>query len=112
MHFNGRDNVFGFWSLLYLSIVNIAAYVAFAKDKRAAIAGTRRISEDRLLALAFLGGSIGAKIGQMALRHKIRKEPFRQQLNGILAVQIVALAAFFALAILRRDMLWLFSLTR
>ncbi|MCW1933515.1 DUF1294 domain-containing protein [Pararhodobacter zhoushanensis] len=81
-------------------MVNIAAYVAFARDKAAAIAGARRISEDRLLALAFLGGSIGAKIAQMALRHKIRKEPFRQQLNGILAVQIVAMAAIYSISYL------------
>lgn len=85
---------------LYLLALNLAAYWLFARDKRAAIDGTRRISEDRLLAVAFLGGSIGAKIGQLVLRHKIRKEPFRQQLNGILAVQIVAAAAAFALSML------------
>lgn len=84
--------------LAYLCILNGGAYLAFRYDKNAAIAGNRRISEDRLLALAFLGGSIGAKLGQMILRHKTRKEPFRQQLNGIIAVQIVALAAAFALS--------------
>lgn len=84
-------------AILYLLVINVAGYAAFAYDKRAAIAGTRRVPEDRLLALAYLGGSIGAKIAQMYLRHKTRKEPFRQQLNGILAVQIVAMAALFAL---------------
>ena len=83
--------------LIYLCAINAASFALFWLDKRAAVAGTRRIPEDRLLAAAFLGGSIGAKAGQMALRHKTRKEPFRQQLNGILAVQIVALAAVFAL---------------
>lgn len=87
-------------ALIYLVAVNAAAYVAFARDKAAAVAGLRRIPEDRLLALAFLGGSIGAKLAQMLLRHKIRKEPFRQQLNGIIAVQIVALAAAFSIAYL------------
>jgi len=87
-------------AFLYLFVLNITAYVAFARDKAAAVAGRRRVPEDRLLALAFLGGSIGAKVAQMALRHKIRKEPFRQQLNGIIAVQIVALAAAFAIAYL------------
>tara|TARA_R110002126_G_scaffold77645_1_gene193482 strand:- start:175 stop:486 length:312 start_codon:yes stop_codon:yes gene_type:complete len=85
---------------LYLVALNLAAFWLFARDKRAAINGTRRISEDRLLAVAFLGGSIGAKFGQLVMRHKIRKEPFRQQLNGILAVQIVAAAAAFALSML------------
>ncbi|WP_233499331.1 DUF1294 domain-containing protein [Pararhodobacter sp. CCB-MM2] len=87
-------------ALIYLVVLNVVAYVAFARDKAYAVAGTRRIPEDRLLALAFLGGSIGAKLGQMILRHKIRKEPFKQQLNGIIAVQIVALAAVFAIAYL------------
>ena len=87
-------------AIVYLVVVNTAAYVAFARDKAAAVAGRRRIPEDRLLAIAFLGGSIGAKIAQMVLRHKIRKEPFRQQLNGIISVQIVALAAAFAIAYL------------
>ena len=85
----------------YLIAFNAGAFWLFVYDKRAAIAGNRRISEDRLLAVAFLGGSIGAKLGQMIMRHKIRKEPFRQQLNGILAVQIVALAAAFAIKMLQ-----------
>lgn len=86
---------------IYLIGINAGAFWLFVHDKRAAIGGLRRIPEDRLLAAAFLGGSIGAKCGQMIIRHKIRKEPFRQQLNGIMAVQIVALAAAFALSMLQ-----------
>lgn len=87
---------------VYMVALNTAAFWLFVYDKRAAIAGHRRIPEDRLLAVAFLGGSIGCKLGQMIIRHKIRKEPFRQQLNGILAVQIVAMAAAFALHMIQR----------
>lgn len=93
-------------ALIYLAVLNLAAFWVFARDKRASMSGGRRVSEDRLLALAFLGGSIGAKAASLLLRHKIRKEPFRQQLNGILAVQVVAMAAAFALYMMRRDMLW------
>jgi len=85
---------------LYLLVLNFTGFWLFVRDKRAAIKGERRISEDRLLAVAFLGGSVGAKFGQLIMRHKIRKEPFRQQLNGILSVQIVAAAAAFALSML------------
>jgi uncharacterized membrane protein YsdA (DUF1294 family) len=87
--------------LFYLVVMNLAAFWAFLADKRAAIANARRIPEDRLLALAFLGGSLGAKLAQRVLRHKIRTEPFRQQLNGILAVQILALAAVYAMFLLQ-----------
>jgi len=88
--------LFTIFITLYLVALNLVAFAAFAWDKRASIRGDWRVPEDRLLALAFLGGSIGAKLAQMLLRHKIRKEPFRQQLNGILAVQVVAMAALFA----------------
>lgn len=92
-----------FWTLIlgYLALVNLLAYLAFLYDKRAALAGARRIQEDRLLALVYLGGGLGAKLGQQILRHKIRSEPFRTQLNGILAVQITAIAAIWAI--------WLFA---
>lgn len=95
--------------LVYLLAVNGLAILVFVHDKRAAVAGKRRIPEDRLLALAFLGGAFGAKLAQKLLRHKIRTEPFRQQLNGILAVQILALSAFYALYLLQRQLLWLVS---
>ena len=99
--------IFDLILLMYFLAMNALAFWAFARDKRAAINGTRRISEDRLLAVAFLGGSLGAKLAQRLLRHKIRTEPFRQQLNGILAVQILAVAALYAIHLVRRDMGWL-----
>lgn len=95
--------------LLYLAAANGLAWWAFAHDKRAAIARRRRISEDRLLAIAFLGGGLGAKLAQLFLRHKIRTEPFRQQLNGIIAVQLLALAVIWAIQFVQRDMIWLLS---
>ena len=85
-----------FWALIIG--MNLVGFTAFALDKRASMTGGWRISEDRLLAIAFLGGSLGCKLAQMTLRHKTRKEPFKQQLNGIVAVQIVALAALFAVS--------------
>lgn len=109
---NGKQSVmiFDLVLLIYVLAMNVLAYWAFARDKRAAINGARRISEDRLLAIAFLGGSLGAKLAQRLLRHKIRTEPFRQQLNGILAVQILAFAAIYAIYLVKRDMAWLVGL--
>ncbi len=85
---------------IYIVAMNGLAFWAFLQDKRAAIAGARRIPEDRLLALAFLGGSAGAKLAQRLLRHKIRTEPFRQQLDGIIAIQTLALAAVWVISLL------------
>jgi len=94
----------GFWLylLVHLVVMNALAYWAFQRDKRAAITGARRIPEDRLLAVAFLGGSAGAKLAQWLLRHKIRSEPFRSQLNGIVAIQIIVLAMIWMYWILQR----------
>lgn len=100
---------FNITMLIYLVAANGLAWWAFAHDKRAAIEGRRRVSEDRLLAIAFLGGSLGAKLGQLLLRHKIRTEPFRQQLNGIISVQLLALAAIWAINLVQRNAVWFLS---
>ncbi|MCE7026358.1 DUF1294 domain-containing protein [Jiella avicenniae] len=80
----------------YLVAINCAAYLAFLFDKRRARQGGWRISEQRLLSLALMGGSVGAIAGQKLLRHKTNKEPFRTQLlliavlHGIIVVAIAA----------------------
>jgi uncharacterized membrane protein YsdA (DUF1294 family) len=93
---------FSILALIYLASLNALAFWAFLYDKRAAIAGGRRVSEDRLLAIAFLGGSAGAKLAQQILRHKIRTEPFRQQLNGIIAIQMLAVMAVWVILLIAR----------
>lgn len=80
--------------LLYGALVNIAAFVAFALDKRAARNGAWRIREATLLHLAFIGGTPGALMGQRVLRHKTRKEPFRSRLLLICAFHIACAAVF------------------
>lgn len=84
-----------------LLMINAVTFGAFALDKEFAIAGSYRISERTLLALAFFGGSPGAILAQQLLRHKTRKEPFRSQLLAIVGLQAVAVAAIFALPFLR-----------
>ena len=77
--------------LLYLAAANLVAFACFGADKRAAIAGARRIPERTLLGLAAVGGGLGAVAGQQVFRHKTRKEPFRSLLYLILAAQAVGL---------------------
>lgn len=78
-------------------LLNIATFCVFWWDKTAAREGTRRVAEDRLLSLAFFGGSLGALSAQRLLRHKTRKEPFRTRLAMILlfhgGLVIIALLA-------------------
>jgi uncharacterized membrane protein YsdA (DUF1294 family) len=71
----------------YLAAINLLAFFLFRRDKRAAVAGARRIPERTLLGLAAIGGSLGAVTAQQMLRHKTRKEPFRTLLDLILLTQ-------------------------
>jgi uncharacterized membrane protein YsdA (DUF1294 family) len=78
------------WFLVVLAYlgVNGLAYVAFFWDKSCAINGRGPVRESRLLQLAFIGGP-GAKLGQLAFRHKTHKQPFANRLNGTVALHLV-----------------------
>ncbi len=74
--------------LLWLAIVNLAAFLAFGEDKRRAIDQACRISEASLLRLALIGGTIGAYAGRHHYRHKTRKAEFGAKLHLIAVLQI------------------------
>lgn len=74
--------------LLYVLTVNLAGFSIFVMDKERARNSARRIRERDLLALAVVGGSVGAVLGQQILRHKTRKKPFRTYLQIIIVAQI------------------------
>lgn len=64
--------------LIYLySIMSVAAFLMYAKDKIAAESGRWRTAENTLHVLSLLGGWPGAKIAQSFLRHKSQKLSFR-----------------------------------
>jgi uncharacterized membrane protein YsdA (DUF1294 family) len=84
------------FALGYLIGINLFAFAAFAVDKRRARLDGRRLSERSLLALAAIGGSVGAVCAQQLLRHKTRKQPFVAILWSIVVGQTLALAVYFA----------------
>jgi uncharacterized membrane protein YsdA (DUF1294 family) len=57
-------------------IFNIWTFMLFGIDKMKAESGSWRVAESTLLALAFIGGSIGAYAGRAIFRHKTLKQPF------------------------------------
>ncbi len=75
---------------LALVAINLAGGLMFAADKRAAIAGRRRVPERMLLALAALGAAPVMLWLAARIRHKTRKQPFRAFLIAIFAAQIFA----------------------
>ena len=70
---------------------NVLVFVRYGWDKYAATHRHWRVSEAELLVLAFLGGSLGAKLAQKFFRHKTTKEPFVRELNFIVKLQTVLL---------------------
>lgn len=79
--------------LTALATVNLTAFLAFGWDKHCARNTMWRVPEANLLMLAFVGGSVGAKLAQHYFRHKTRKQPFRRLLNLILGFQTATVAA-------------------
>ena len=64
--------------LLFISIINALTYWMYAQDKEAAQSGNRRVPENTLHTLAFLGGWPAAWLAQQRLRHKTQKQPYRK----------------------------------
>ncbi len=81
--------------LLYL-LASVLCFLLYARDKRAAIAGARRIPESVLLAAGLFGGWPGAVLAQRLLRHKSAKPAFRRRFRATLALNLLLFLAFAA----------------
>lgn len=74
--------IFVIMNILYLILIafvvlNIVTFFVYGVDKLKAKKGWWRISERTLLLLAFLGGSIGARLAMQIFRHKTQHAKFR-----------------------------------
>ena len=74
--------------LLYLLLINAAAFVLMLVDKLKAKKNRWRISERTLMLSAALGGSIGALLGMYTFRHKTKHLKFTLGVPAILIAQI------------------------
>ena len=84
--------------LLYLLLINAAAFLLMLVDKRKARKNRWRIPERTLIGSALLGGSVGALLGMYTFRHKTRHLKFTLGVPAILIAQIV-LAVWLAMKI-------------
>lgn len=76
--------------VVYLLVMNVAAFAAMGIDKRRARKGAWRIPERVLFGLAIFGGSVGALTGMYTFRHKTRHRSFTVGMPVILVVQLAA----------------------
>jgi uncharacterized membrane protein YsdA (DUF1294 family) len=77
-----------------LAILNLIAFIIFGADKRKSIKHQRRISENTLLGISFVGGTIGAILGMLIFRHKISKRSFLLKFGLIVLIQVVLIYFF------------------
>jgi uncharacterized membrane protein YsdA (DUF1294 family)/cold shock CspA family protein len=61
---------------MFLILINVICYWFYSQDKEAAQLGNRRVPEQTLHVLSFLGGWPAAWLAQQKLRHKTQKTSF------------------------------------
>lgn len=74
--------------IIYLVLINVAAFVLMGLDKRKAKKNLWRIPEKTLFLSAILGGSAGAIAGMYVFHHKTRHWYFVIGMPLILVIQI------------------------
>lgn len=78
--------------IIYLLVINLATFFTYGIDKWKAKKSKWRIREASLLALAVLGGSIGAWLGMKVWHHKTMHKKFKYGVPAILILQLALLA--------------------
>lgn len=78
-------------AMWYFAIINCLAVAVYGWDKLCAIRKWWRVPEMTLLAIALLGGSIGAIAAMRLFRHKTLHLKFKYGVPFILALQVAGL---------------------
>ena len=87
------------YAVAILTLLNVWTFLLFGLDKFQAKRAGWRIRESTLISFAFLGGGIGAKLGQRVWLHKTYKQPFGRQLNFAIFISVALptlVGSFFA----------------
>ena len=80
--------------IYYLLVINAATFIIYGIDKDKAQKAKWRISEETLLTMAAVGGSIGAWLGMKAWHHKTQHRKFKYGVPIILLIQIALMIYF------------------
>lgn len=74
--------------LLYIVLINILTFFIYGIDKLKAKKSKWRVSENTLIGMAIIGGSIGAWLGMKIWHHKTLHKKFKYGVPLILVVQM------------------------
>ncbi|WP_368072633.1 DUF1294 domain-containing protein [uncultured Clostridium sp.] len=75
--------------MIYFVTINFFSFILMYVDKKRAIQRKWRISENTLILISILGGSIGALIGMYTFRHKTKHLKFKLGIPLILLLQFL-----------------------
>lgn len=84
---------------VYLILANLFSFFLFTYDKYIALNNNdyiKRVSENKLLLVSFMGGSIGSLIAMLLFRHKVKKAVFVIKYAVIILLQVVLLIYCFS----------------
>lgn len=81
------------WVLGAYGAASLVTFVAYWRDKRAAVARRWRTPESTLLLLGLVGGWPGAVVAQETLRHKTVKRSFQAAFWGTVVVHVLVVGA-------------------
>ncbi len=81
--------------IAWLIAITGITFLTYGYDKSVAGTETTRVPEKALLALALVGGSLGAWAGMSAFHHKTAKESFKFKFVLVVIVQVVLLVIYF-----------------
>lgn len=89
-------NIFTYKTLLLFLVfhilsINLTTFIAYGTDKKAAVNKTWRVPEKDLHTLEFLGGWIGAFIGQKFFKHKTAKKSFQTTYKIMIVLEFIAI---------------------
>ena len=79
--------------MIYLTAINIVAFFLYGIDKWKSRHNKWRIKEARLIAVALLGGSLGALLGMKIWHHKTQHAKFKYGLPFIHFLHLALAAA-------------------
>jgi len=75
---------------VYLTVINLAAFIMYGLDKQKAVRHKWRISERVLICVAAFGGSVGALLGMRVFHHKTKHMKFVIGVPAIIIIQVIA----------------------
>lgn len=81
--------------LAWLMSITLVTFLTYGYDKTIARAERLRMPERSLLALALVGGTVGAFGGMAVFRHKTRQRSFQAKLVVVLLVQALLIFAYY-----------------